>query len=105
WYFGVVEFFGVLATAIAIGVGGWLAQSWQVSVGTVVAVVLLLSSLFEPVQQLSQLYNTLQSSTASLAKMFEILDTAPEVDERPGAVALPPAGELVVDGVSFAYPG
>lgn len=105
WYFGVVEFFGVLATAIAIGVGGWLAQSGQVSVGTVVAVVLLLSSLFEPVQQLSQLYNTLQSSTASLAKMFEILDTAPEVDERPGAVALPPAGELVVDGVSFAYPG
>jgi ATP-binding cassette subfamily B protein len=104
WYFGVVEFFGVLATAIAIGMGGWLAQNGQVSIGTVVAVVLLLSSLFEPVQQLSQMYNTLQSAAASLAKMFEILDTRPEVDERPDAVTLPPAGTLDVDGVTFTYP-
>lgn len=105
WYFGVVEFFGVLATAIAIGAGGWLAQQGQVSVGTVVAVVLLLSSLFEPVQQLSQLYNTLQSATASLDKMFQILDTEPEVDEAPGAVELPPDGDLRVAGVTFRYPG
>ena len=105
WYFGVVEFFGVLATAIAIGMGGWLAQNDQVSVGTVVAVVLLLSSLFEPVQQLSQMYNTLQSATASLAKMFEILDTEPEVDERVDAVELPRSGVLAVEAVSFAYPG
>lgn len=105
WYFGVVEFCGVLATAIAIGMGGWLAENGQVSVGTVVAVVLLLSSLFEPVQQLSQMYNTLQSATASLAKMFEILDTEPEVDERPGAVALAGDGQIEVDGVTFSYPG
>lgn len=105
WYFGVVEFFGVLATAIAIGVGAWLAQHGQVSVGTVIAIVLLLSSLFEPIQQLSQLYNTLQSATASLAKMFEILDTVPEIDERPDAAELPRSGVLDVDGVSFSYPG
>jgi ATP-binding cassette subfamily B protein len=105
WYFGSVEFFGVLATAIAIGVGGWLAVGGQVSVGTVVAVVLLLSSLFEPIQQLSQLYNTLQSATASLAKMFQILDTEPEVDEADDAVDLPPTGRLDVVDVAFAYPG
>jgi ATP-binding cassette, subfamily B, bacterial len=105
WYFGVVEFFGVLATAIAIGMGGWLAQNGQVSVGTVVAVVLLLSSLFEPVQQLSQMYNTLQSATASLAKMFEILDAEPEVDERADATELPRVGTLEVDSVTFSYPG
>ncbi|MFZ8998706.1 MAG: ABC transporter ATP-binding protein [Ilumatobacteraceae bacterium] len=103
WYFGVVEFFGVLATAIAIGVGGWLAVDGQVSVGTVVAVVLLLSSLFEPIQQLSQLYNTLQSAAASLAKMFQILDTEPDVTE--GDVELPSTGSLEVVDVSFAYPG
>jgi ATP-binding cassette subfamily B protein len=105
WYFGVVEFCGVLATAIAIGGGGWLAKNGQVSVGTVVAVVLLLSSLFEPVQQLSQLYNTVQSATASLDKMFQILDTEPEVDQRPDAVDLPRSGELEVDAVTFSYPG
>lgn len=104
WYFGAVEFFGVLATATVIGAGGWLASSGQVSTGTVVGVVLLLSSLFEPVQQLSQLYNTLQASTASLAKMFQILDTTPDVDEHHGAVDLPESGELAVDGVGFTYP-
>jgi ATP-binding cassette subfamily B protein len=104
WYFGVVEFCGVLAMAIVIGLGGWLADNDQVSVGTVVAVVLLLSSLFEPVQQLSQMYNTLQSATASLAKMFEILDAEPEVDEHPDAVELPSDGVLDVDGVTFRYP-
>jgi len=105
WYFGAVEFFGVAATAVAIGAGGWLAANGQVSVGTVVAVVLLLSSLFEPVQQLSQLYNVLQSATASLDKMFQILDTSPDLEERPGAVDLPTDGPLVVDHVSFSYPG
>jgi ATP-binding cassette subfamily B protein len=105
WYFGVVEFCGVLATAIAIGAGGWLAKNGQVSVGTVIAVVLLLSSLFEPVQQLSQLYNTVQSATASLDKMFQILDTEPEVDQHPDAVDLPPSGELAVDAITFSYPG
>lgn len=105
WYFGVVEFCGVLATAIAIGAGGWLAKNGQVSVGTVVGVVLLLSSLFEPVQQLSQLYNTVQSATASLDKMFQILDTEPEVDESPDAIELPRLGSLDVDAITFAYPG
>jgi ATP-binding cassette subfamily B protein len=105
WYFGVVEFLGVCATAIAIGAGGWLASIGQVSTGTVVAVVLLLSSLFEPVQQLSQMYNTVQSATASLHKMFQILDTEPDVDERPNAVDLPERGRLEVDDVVFRYPG
>jgi ATP-binding cassette subfamily B protein len=105
WYFGVVEFCGVLATAIVIGAGGWLAKNGQVSVGTVIAVVLLLSSLFEPVQQLSQLYNTVQSATASLDKMFQILDTEPEVHERPDAVDLPVSGDLAVDAITFSYPG
>ena len=88
WYFGLVEFCGVLATALAIGAGGWLVHRGDLSVGTVVAVVLLLASLFEPVQQLSQLYNTVQSATASLHKLFTILDTEPDVDEHADAVAL-----------------
>lgn len=104
WYFGVVEFCGVLATALGLAAGGWLVETGRVSVGTVVAAVLLLASLFEPVQQLSQLYNTVQSATASLRKMFDILDTDPDIDEVPGAVDLPVDGDLVVDRVCFTYP-
>ncbi len=105
WYFGLVEFCGVLATALAIGAGGWLVADGRLTIGTVIAVVLLLASLFEPVQQLSQLYNTLQSATASLKKIFGILDTRPEIEEHVDAVELPASGDLRVDDVGFTYPG
>ena len=102
WYFGLVEAMGVFATALAIGIGGWLVGRGEVSIGTVVAFVLLLSQLFEPVQQLSQLYNTVQSSAAALDKLFAILDTQPDVEG--GERELPDHGELVVDRVGFTYP-
>ena len=105
WYFGLIEFSGVLASALIVGIGGWLVHRGSVSVGTVVAFVLLLSNLFDPVQQLSQLYNTMQSAGAALKKLFGILDTQPEIDERPGAVDLPDRGDLRVDDVTFTYHG
>ena len=70
WYFGLVEFVGVFAIAVVVGVGGWLAHNGSITVGTVAAFVLLLANLFEPVQQLSQLYNTVQSAAASLHKLY-----------------------------------
>ncbi len=102
WYFGLVEASGVVAIALAVGVGGWLVNRGDITIGTVIAVVLLLTQLFEPVQQLSQLYNTVQSSSASLSKLFGILDTAPEIADGPDE--LPPSGEIVVDDISFVYP-
>lgn len=105
WYFALIEFAGVFATALLIGLGGWLVARGTVTLGTVVAFVLLLSSLFDPVQQLSQLYNSVQSAGAALAKLFAILDATPEVDERPGAVDLPAVGALEVRDVTFSYEG
>lgn len=103
WYFPIIEFAGIATTAAVVGVGGWMVHRGDVSLGTVVAFVLLLTNLFEPVQQLSQLFNTVQAAAASLNKLFTLLDTEADVDERPGAVALPGSGELRVEGVSFAY--
>ncbi len=102
WFFGLVEAAGVIASALAIGIGGWLYNRGDVSIGTVIAVVLLLAQLFEPVQQLSQLYNTVQSSAASLSKLFGILDTTPDLLD--GEHELPAAGAMVVTGVGFRYP-
>jgi ATP-binding cassette, subfamily B, bacterial len=62
-----------------------------------------LSNLFEPVQQLSQLFNMVQSAGAGLHKLYELLDTPVDVPERQGSVDLPAAGDVEVDGVSFAY--
>jgi ATP-binding cassette, subfamily B, bacterial len=67
--------------------------------------VLTLSNLFEPIQQLSQLFNVLQSAGAGLNKLFGLLDTPVDVPERKGAVDLPRRGDLEVVGVDFAYAG
>ena len=54
-----------------VGIGGWLVHQGEVSLGTVAFFVLTLSNLFEPVQQLSQLFNTVQAAGAGLNKLFE----------------------------------
>jgi ATP-binding cassette subfamily B protein len=102
-YFPFIEFCGVAGTALIIGVGGFFADQRIVTVGTVAAFVLYLNSLFEPVQQLSQLYNTLQQAGAAMKKLVGLLDTVPRIAERPGAVDLPSNGVLDVADVSFRY--
>jgi len=103
WYLPVIELAGWGTTALALGVGGWWVHEGMLTVGTVAFFVLTLSNLFEPLQQLSQLFNMVQSAGAGLHKLYELLDTPVDVPERPGAVDLPATGDIVVDDVSFAY--
>ncbi len=103
WYFGLIEFAGIASSALIIGIGGWLVHRGTVSLGTVVAFVLLLANLFDPVQQLSQLYNTLQSAAAALHKLFGILDATPDVDEVAAPTQLPATGDVVVNNITFSY--
>ncbi|MFN5602869.1 MAG: ABC transporter transmembrane domain-containing protein, partial [Acidimicrobiaceae bacterium] len=103
WYFGLIEFAGIASSALIVGVGGWLVHRGTVSLGTVVAFVLLLANLFDPVQQLSQLYNTLQSAAAALHKLFGILDAVPDVNESDSPVSLPATGDVEVRDISFTY--
>jgi ATP-binding cassette subfamily B protein len=105
WYFGLVEWSGITSIALIIGVGGFLVHHGSIAFGTVAAFVLLLANLFEPVQQLSQLYNTVQSAAASLHKLYGLMDAEPDVAEHPRPVELPAEGELVAHGVTFRYDG
>ena len=105
WYFGFVEFVGVFAVALMVGAGGWLAHRDVVSVGTVAAFVLLIGNLFDPIQQLSQLWNTVQSAAASLHKLYGIIDAEPDVAEHPRPVDLPDTGVLEAHHLSFRYDG
>jgi ATP-binding cassette subfamily B protein len=102
-YFPFVEYSGVAATAVIVGYGGWLASRGVIGVGVVAAFVLYLQQVFEPINQLSQLYNTVQSAGAALQKIFGVLDTPATIKERPGAIDLPRHGEIDVEGVTFAY--
>jgi ATP-binding cassette, subfamily B, bacterial len=103
WYLPVIELAGLLTTAIAVGVGGWWVHTGDLTIGTVTFFVLTLSNLFEPVQQLSQLFNIVQSAGAALNKLFALLDTPVDVPERKDAVDLPERGAISVSGVGFSY--
>ncbi|HEC10470.1 MAG TPA: ABC transporter ATP-binding protein [Acidimicrobiales bacterium] len=103
WYLPVVDLAGVVTTALAVGVGGYFVHTGRASLGTVVAYILLLQNLFEPIQQLSQLFNMVQSAAAGLHKLYELLDTPVEVDEPETSRELPASGALEVEHVSFAY--
>jgi ATP-binding cassette subfamily B protein len=103
WYLPVIELAGLATTAAAVGIGGLWVHEGKLTIGTVTFFVLTLSNLFEPVQQLSQLFNILQSAGASLNKLFQLLDTPVDVAEREGAVELPASGAIEVSGVAFAY--
>lgn len=102
-YFPVVEFAGTSATAAVLGFGGVLVHRGTVSLGTVVAFVLYLGNLFEPLQQLSQLFNTVQSSGSALRKLFGLLDQPDPLADHANSVALPNRGAIEVRNVTFAY--
>jgi ABC-type multidrug transport system fused ATPase/permease subunit len=103
-YFPAVEMLSGVALALIVLYGGYQAIDSHLSLGTIVAFVATLAFLFEPIQQLSQLYTTYQSGMAALEKIFLLLDTKPDLQDRPGAPALGPVrGEVSFEDVSFAY--
>jgi ATP-binding cassette subfamily B protein len=103
-YFPAVELLSSLVTAGILLYGGLQAIDGEVTVGVLVAFIAALNNFFDPIQQLSQLYTTYQAGMAALDKIFELLDEEPELSDRPGAIALPRLrGDLVFDGVTFAY--
>ena len=103
-YFPFVDFLASAATAVMLGYGGWLAFHGEVSIGVLVAFLGYLSNFFDPVQQLSQLYNTFLSAVAALDKITDLLDEVPEVEDAPQALALGRiAGHVAFDDVRFAY--
>jgi ABC-type multidrug transport system fused ATPase/permease subunit len=103
-YFPAVEMLSGVALALIVLYGGYQAIDGHITVGTIVAFVATLSFLFEPIQQLSQLYTTYQSGMAALEKIFQLLDVKPTLEDLPNAPAIGPIrGEVRFDDVSFAY--
>src|SRR5216117_3301909 len=89
-YFPFVDLLSSVALAVVLGYGGHLYFNGDVTLGTLFAFMLYVQNFFDPVQQLSQLYNTFLSATAALDKIMDVMDEAPEVHDRPGAQPLPP---------------
>jgi ABC-type multidrug transport system fused ATPase/permease subunit len=103
-YFPAVELLSAIGTAVILLYGGYRAIRGDVEIGVLVAFVGYLNAFFDPIQQISQLYTTYQQGMAALDKIFDLLETQPDMTDRPDA--LDPGrirGEIELEDVSFGY--
>jgi ATP-binding cassette subfamily B protein len=104
FFFPGIEFLGTAATVVVLGVGGRRVLGGDLEIGTLAAFLLYLRNLFDPVQQLSELYDSFQSATAGAERVGSVLAQRPSVREADDPVALAdPRGEVRLEGVRFAY--
>ncbi|MBN1219541.1 MAG: ABC transporter ATP-binding protein [Anaerolineae bacterium] len=103
-FFPGIDFLGSLATALAVGVGGWLVLGDALTAGTLVAFVLYVDRFFDPIRELAQRYNTFQATMASSERLFNLLDTLPDLNDSPDAYPLPPIeGQVCFEQTGFSY--
>jgi ABC-type multidrug transport system fused ATPase/permease subunit len=103
-FFPAIEYLGVIATITVLWVGAILHDGGSVTPGTIVAAVGLLALVFQPLQELSELYGQVQAAAAAMEKISSVLDAERDLKDRPGAEKLGRIeGELEIDHVTFAY--
>ncbi|OGO30184.1 MAG: hypothetical protein A2Z29_07380 [Chloroflexi bacterium RBG_16_56_11] len=90
--------------AVVIIVGGFQVLDGAMSIGFLIGFLMYVQRFFEPVLELSMQYTELQRAMASGARIFELLDVRPDIEDRPGAIELPPVkGEVRFRDVNFGY--
>jgi ATP-binding cassette, subfamily B, bacterial len=104
FFFPGIEFLGTAALVVVLGVGGRRVLAGDLEIGVLAAFLLYLRSLFDPVQQLSELYDSFQSATAGAERVGNVLAEEPSVREAADPVPLPdPRGDIRLEDVCFAY--
>jgi ABC-type multidrug transport system fused ATPase/permease subunit len=104
FFFPAIEFLGVLATTFVLFAGAKMIDGGALEIGTLIAAVGLLQLVFQPLQELSELYGQVQAATAAMGKISTVLDAEQDITDQPGArPAARIDGHLELDGVVFAY--
>ncbi|HET9995969.1 MAG TPA: ABC transporter ATP-binding protein, partial [Nocardioides sp.] len=104
WFMPGIRLIGNVTIAVVLIYGGYRAFHGEVTVGVLAAFLLYLRQFFEPMQEISQFYNTFQSASAALEKLSGVLEEKPDVPEPSNPVPLPdPQGALTFDHVDFEY--
>jgi len=99
-----MEAFSMLATCIILWFGGRFVVEGTVTLGVVVAFLSYTGRLFQPILDLSMVFNTWQAAMAGGERILEVLSEEPDIQDAPDAVELPPVrGHVVFDHVCFSY--
>jgi ATP-binding cassette subfamily B protein len=103
-FFPAIELLGAIATVAVLFAGAWLIDAGSLEVGTLIAAVGLLALVFQPLQELSELYGQVQAASAAMDKISSVLDAEIDVADKPGARRIGRIdGHLELDRVTFAY--
>jgi ATP-binding cassette subfamily B protein len=103
-FFPSIEFLGMVATGAVLYAGNALLTHGTLTIGTLITALYLLQLVFQPLQELSDVYGQLQSGAAAMVKIAGILDEEPEIRDRRHPKPLPRIeGDLAIDHVVFAY--
>jgi ABC-type multidrug transport system fused ATPase/permease subunit len=103
-FFPSIEFLGAIATVAVLYAGEKLLAHHTLTIGTLITALYLLQLVFQPLQELSDVYGQLQSGAAAMVKIAAILDEEPGIQDAKGARELPRIeGALEIDHVVFAY--
>jgi ATP-binding cassette subfamily B multidrug efflux pump len=103
WFYPVVEFQGLLAMGAVLAYGGFASREGEVTIGVLVAFVQYAMRFFGPIQDLSEKYNTIQSSMAASERVFGLLDETPSLVAPPDPRPVPESASIEFEGVHFAY--
>jgi ABC-type multidrug transport system fused ATPase/permease subunit len=99
-----IKLIGNVTTAVVLVYGGYRVMDGAAQVGVLAAFLLYLRRFFEPMQELSMFYNSLQSANAALEKLSGVLEETPSVAEPTDPVPLPQAsGRIDLERVVFSY--
>ena len=100
----VIQIIGAIGTCIVLWYGGILTVGGGITLGILVAFLAYVTSFFRPIVNLTTFYNTVQSAMAAAERIFETMDTRPEIADAPEAIELPRVkGRIVFQNVSFGY--
>ena len=103
-FFPAIEFLGVTATVVVLFAGAQLIDAGSLEIGTLIAAVGMLQLVFQPLQELSELYGQVQAASAAMTKISTVLDAEHDITDKPGAPEIGRiAGHLELDRVVFAY--
>ena len=103
-FFPAIELLGVIATVAVLFAGAKLIGGGSLEIGKLIAAVGMLQLVFQPLQELSELYGQVQAASAAMGKISTVLDAEQDITDRPGARPIGRIdGHLELDGVVFAY--